>query len=341
MSSGDLTFYSGNSIGDVLRFTDYSIFDKPVGIGTTTPYHNLSVASSTAPQLSLTDGSLTSNQWTLRSAGGNLYFATSSPSTYATSTVSALSIDTNGKVTIPLLTASRAVFTDSTSGLTTTGTVGALESSVGSQNILLETEIDACSELAALLDVETGGCNGTSGPVFPDSPTFSGTITAVGLTMTGAYINETGSLEIPNGSNPTVDAIGEIALDTTANQFLIATSTDAASPLVLQGTDRLGFAYATTTWSATTTLRVGPAPANITVRYAYCETDTGTVGVSLYDGTNRALYIPTASTTINKITYPLSNASFTAGESIRVDVGTPASSPRNVSCGFSFTYDRQ
>ena len=69
-----------------------------VGIGTTSPYWALTVSASTSPQLALTDGSLTSNIWTLRSAGGNLYVATSSPSTFATSSVSALTINSSGQV---------------------------------------------------------------------------------------------------------------------------------------------------------------------------------------------------------------------------------------------------
>lgn len=68
------------------------------GIGTTTPKYLLQLASSTAPQLALSDGSLTSNHWTMRNAGGLLYFATSSPSTFATSTTAALTIDTNGNL---------------------------------------------------------------------------------------------------------------------------------------------------------------------------------------------------------------------------------------------------
>ena len=62
------------------------------GIGTTTPARRLTVTDSTASQLLLTDGSSTSNPWNFRSAGGNLYFATSSPTTFATTSVSALSI---------------------------------------------------------------------------------------------------------------------------------------------------------------------------------------------------------------------------------------------------------
>lgn len=63
-------------------------------------------------------------------------------------------------------------------------TLGEIQTLVGGQNILLETEIDGCSELAALLDSETGGCNGTSGPVFPDSPTLSGIVTLANYTAT-------------------------------------------------------------------------------------------------------------------------------------------------------------
>lgn len=63
-----------------------------LGVATTTPNWPLTISKSNGPQLSLTD--TTANDWTLRSAGGNLYFATS---TYtATSSATALTINTNG-----------------------------------------------------------------------------------------------------------------------------------------------------------------------------------------------------------------------------------------------------
>lgn len=74
-----------------------------VGIGTSTPVWQLNLATSTRPQLALSDGIITDNHWTLRSVGNNLYFATASPATYATSSVSALTIDTNGFPTWPAL----------------------------------------------------------------------------------------------------------------------------------------------------------------------------------------------------------------------------------------------
>ena len=60
------------------------IVEGKLGIGTTTPQWPLQLASSANPQLTLSDGSLTSNHWSARNAGGNLYFATSSPTTFAT-----------------------------------------------------------------------------------------------------------------------------------------------------------------------------------------------------------------------------------------------------------------
>ena len=73
-----------------------------VGIGTTTPRWALNIASSTAPQLALSDGSSTSGAWTFRNINGNLYLATSSPTTFATTSIPALSIAANGYGTTTL-----------------------------------------------------------------------------------------------------------------------------------------------------------------------------------------------------------------------------------------------
>ena len=62
-----------------------------LGIGTTTPLHQLTIASSTAPQLSLSSGA-GFPQWVFRNAGGNLYLSTTTVAGTATTTTSALSI---------------------------------------------------------------------------------------------------------------------------------------------------------------------------------------------------------------------------------------------------------
>ena len=82
---------------------------------------------------------------------------------------------------------------------------------------------------------------------------------------------------------------------------------------------------------------LGPAPANITVTTAQCDMLAGTLKVSLYDGTNRADLL-TASTTINSVPYSTNNT-FVKNEPIRVDVGTAASSPTQIACRFTYTFD--
>lgn len=67
-----------------------------LGIGTTTPQYLLQLASSAAPQLALSDGSLTSPQFVFRSSGNTLYIATSSPSTFATSSGPGMAITYDG-----------------------------------------------------------------------------------------------------------------------------------------------------------------------------------------------------------------------------------------------------
>ena len=84
---GYLTFESQlNGAGystSIIAFRD----GGQVGIGTTSPQWSLQVSSSTRSQLTLSDpSSVDNNHWSFRNAGGKLYIATSSATTFATST---------------------------------------------------------------------------------------------------------------------------------------------------------------------------------------------------------------------------------------------------------------
>jgi len=102
---GDFNIASLSSNGNIITTphgTGYTLLGGKVGIGTSTPLSaQLSVSSSTGSQLALTDTSLTNSPWNFRSLGNFLYIATSSPTSGATSSVSALSITSGGIVTIP------------------------------------------------------------------------------------------------------------------------------------------------------------------------------------------------------------------------------------------------
>ncbi|MFA7302614.1 MAG: tail fiber domain-containing protein, partial [Candidatus Paceibacterota bacterium] len=91
-----------------------------VGIGTTTPRGILTISTSTAPQITLTDASLTNNAWNLRAKNSYLYFATSSPSTFATSSVPALTISPNGYVGVGTAAPTTSFFVQGNSTLSGT-----------------------------------------------------------------------------------------------------------------------------------------------------------------------------------------------------------------------------
>ncbi len=101
----------GFSLGSTFATTDpgagNAIIQGVLGIGTTTPNHLLTLASSTAPQLMLTDGVAGSNPFTFRQVGSALYISTSSQTSFATSTIPALVINgTTGFVGIGTTTPS-------------------------------------------------------------------------------------------------------------------------------------------------------------------------------------------------------------------------------------------
>lgn len=154
------------------------------------------------------------------------------------------------------------------------------------------------------------------------------------LSVDNISISASGSVVIPQGTGVTVDAAGEIGVDTTDDQYVYYGSAKRVVDYKLYP----AFAYATSTaWTGTTTIALGPAPVNETWLWAKCFTDTGTVQVSFYDGTNRMNWM-NASTTVGTVALN-SNNSFTAGEKRYVDLGTPASSPKSVSCTIAKSID--
>lgn len=88
----ELQYRSGASTFGAITPSAYNAGLGLVGIGTTTPQWLLTLASSTGPQLTLTDGSLSSPGINFRNINGNFFLSTSSPSTYATNTQPVLSI---------------------------------------------------------------------------------------------------------------------------------------------------------------------------------------------------------------------------------------------------------
>ncbi len=184
------------------------------------------------------------------------------------------------------------------------------------------------ANFAGLISDETG----TAGKVvFDTAPTLAG-LTATGVIDMGGAT----SFELPNGAAVYTNVAGQMAIDTTAPGQLRWNNGTATSTLM--GFSTTGFTYATsTTFTATTTIPLAPAVANLTFVDARCFSDVGTLNISLNDGTNRANMF-NASTTVGVITFNTNNT-FTENEKIYIDVGTPATAPTKISCRFKYTFD--
>ena len=168
--------------------------------------------------------------------------------------------------------------------------------------------------------------------------TLSGGITASGGTATfgtlAGALDAGGatSFEIPNGTGPTVDAIGEIALDTTASmggQLLIATSTNATFPGVFPIAQELyKFSFASTSQKYASTSAQLPSKAyGFTIWNVFCNVEGGTsVAFVLSDanGTNDTESVTASRTmpTDGVGTVLSANNTWTAGEEIRVEWGS-------------------
>jgi len=172
-------------------------------------------------------------------------------------------------------------------------------------------------------------------------PDANGTIALTnGNVGTGVWdLGGATSVEIVNGASPTVNVAGEIALDTTANQLVIATST--ASEIVIPNVQYSRFHYASSTWTGTTTLGFGGATlAPLTIQKVNCYLSAGTAKLSLKDdaGNISNTLALTTSTSTQAFT---TNNGFNIDDSPVIQIGTPASSPQSVSCTLEYTYDRQ
>lgn len=154
---------------------------------------------------------------------------------------------------------------------------------------------------------------------------------------TGAHdFGSATDFEIPNGSAPTVNTTGEIALDTTNDQLKVY---GAGAVTVHDQRRFLTFSYATTTtMTGTTTLPLGTAPTGLTFKSAQCYTDAGTMNVQYKYGTGPTLVssLFNASTTIGTVTFSGNNTP-AAGNALKVDIGTPASTPTSISCTMTAT----
>lgn len=307
-----------------------------VGLATSTPQWALQIATSTAPQLALSDASvLTNKHWTFRNAGGLLYFATSSPTTYATSTVSALTLDANGIPTFPSLSGSGCLSTSAT------GLIGisACSGGVASGNSKFATSTGSYLGITPNGGLGVGVGVGTSTPVWALTVASStgaqiglqdGSKTAVGWTLRNAG----GLLYIATSSATSFATSTVPALAIDANGFI---RTNTNQPVIDENQISSYLASSTLSYfGATTTITVSNPRFAATTTAIYCKADGGTsYGFRIGNGTASTTYMTctTSGTALDPYTGP--NGAFSARQDVKIDVGTPIGSPRGLTITIS------
>lgn len=168
------------------------------------------------------------------------------------------------------------------------------------------------------------------------------------LRVVGALYAEAGAiissfLQIPNGDNPTVDSVGEIAVDTTAEEYdQLVVFGDEVNAIVPPS---FSFYVASSTpqgnWNtATTTFEIPGKPYGITVSEVGCRAVAGTfVNIYFGDGTNTTT-VSRATTTIS-VYDKSSNNSWNPWERFLITVGSSSGAPNAVDCTILYKPTRQ
>lgn len=322
-------------------------FDGLVAIGTSTPFWPLTVASSTAPALAIGDNTAGNNLWTMRAFANSLFFSTSSIP-YATSSVTALTIDPNGFLILPTIKSS-LVSADANGKLSafTSNSCGAntFANSINGAGVLSCTAIpNAALSFSSISFTYQGNISGDAsvslgGTITINASTSPGVgfVNATSTTATSTFqlFNAVTKLLIPQSASFTTGTAGEFGIDTTSGQLRY---NDGSATRVLTENRYLSFTISTSTaWTGTTTLQLAPAPVAQTFKSVICYTDVGTLWVQFAQNAN-LMNLLSASTTMGTTTLSSNNA-IVSGSKRSVAIGTPASSPTAVSCTVKYTID--
>lgn len=302
-----------------------------VGIGTTTPKWLLQLSTSTRPQLTLSDPSTNTNtHWSIRNAGGNLYFATSSPlGNFSTSSNSgvALTISTSSFVGFGLASGSDHPNTpfdfNWEQGFIPNNFMAQFSSGYNSTNysgLRVRTNLNSANSI--LLSLENNA-----------NVVFS--VLSTGIASSSDLV-VSGSLVLPQGASPTVNAAGELAVDTSTGQLKWY---DGQKTQTLTGTTTKSFNIASTTLDAsgkrfntgTSTFLMANLPEAMTMTSFYCTASTtGTAIVQFGDPSGN--YTEAGVITSGQLTRTTTNNTWTAYEGLTMQASSTSGLVSRLTC---------
>lgn len=193
-SAGLLQFSTSNGSSNLerMRITSTGL----IGIATTTPYWNLTVASSTGPQIALVDGLDPANSaWTIRAISNSFYLATSSA--LATSTAAALQITSNAGIRVPALAGCSGDIESDSTGLFACGTDAA---GGGGYPFNVATPYNSTSTVVTFTSGIVASASSTIGQ-YAATTTLLGSIMIGNAAYSGTMLGTTTMLQVSTSTN--------------------------------------------------------------------------------------------------------------------------------------------
>lgn len=315
-AKGAANFTSTNILGSVFQVTG-----SPVGLGVF--------------KSSLTAGTNDSSAGSFDASGsqgqglfvkGNAGTTTAIFNALDSNSATAFKVDGNRLTT--MINASSTQFSTSYASSTQYFGAGLTACNASNKTMSWASGVFGCNDILV-----AGTVGGNPGQVFVTNGLGSAVWGQVDLADATNAIKNT--LSVAHGGTGSTTLTGILKGNTTSQVQTAVAGTDYLAP-----TSNIkiypAFTISTTTaWTGTTTIPLGTAYVDETWNGVQCYTDTGTLNVYFSDGTNR-MNMFNASTTVGTVTLSTNNT-FTAGEKRDVSVGTPASSPKSISCTLSKT----
>lgn len=152
--------------------------------------------------------------------------------------------------------------------------------------------------------------------------------TFLNVTITGLLDLGAGVLEIPNGSAPTVDSIGEIAFDSTDNQLVIATSSTVLAIPTITRLWSATIASSSLDFASGGRMPIPPHRDGVVITEVHCFVDGGTSKVINLDTQAGGAQLDslTCATTLTSDTAQSANNSLSAGALMALEFGATTGS---------------
>ena len=203
---------------------------------------------------------------------------------------------------------------------------------------------------ALSLGTEISVTNSTStASFFSALGTFTNTVintllTAAAATFTGLVDIGAGVLEIPNGTAPTVDSIGEVAVDTTGDQLLVGDTSGNARVVQIEDVKIWSVTIASTS-DAFLSSGLVPVPTQLdgyTITRIQCHVTGGTSKVvAVEDASANSSEDITCATTNTTDDGSITNATYTANELSYIDFGATTGSVNYVTISVFGNWTRE